>query len=428
MCHPLRRTISWERWRHSSLVSSSSCSGTSSLTVCGRTTTWINTPPSRLVLSAIGIDYTPAYEQGGGIGRYVRELVAALSRLDTTTPYRLFVAGAHSAQLPPPPAGNFRWKPTRLTPIWLARLWQRARLPLPVEAFVGPIKLYHATDFVLPPTLPSTRTLLTVHDLSFVRVPEAASTNLKAYLDQVVPRSVRAADHILADSQATKADLIELYHTPADKVTVLLSGVDTRFQPVDDAGVLLTTRSRYRLGAVPYIFSVGTVQPRKNYTRLIAALARLRAAGYDVHLVIAGGRGWLEDPIYASIRDTGMSDYVHFIGFADEADLPALYSAAACIAFPSLYEGFGLPVLEAMACGTPVVTSNVSSLPEVAGDAALIINPYDVDELTDALRRLLDDSDLRQNLVERGQERARQFTWDASARHLRDIYTRLLGG
>lgn len=377
-------------------------------------------------MSIIGLDYTPAYEQGGGIGRYVRELVAALSRLDTSTAYRLFVAGGRLSQLPPTPGTNFTWKPGPLSPKWLARLWHRARFPLPVETFTGPVDIYHATDFVLPPTLPHTRTLLTVHDLSFVRVPEAASPALKAYLDQVVPRSVRRADHILADSQATKDDLVELYRTPHEKITVLLSGVDTHFQPVLDSLALLTTRSRYHIGTAPYIFSIGTVQPRKNYSRLIQALAHLRAEGYDLHLVIAGGRGWLEDPIYATIRDTGLDDYVHFIGFADEADLPALYTGAACVAFPSLYEGFGLPVLEAMACGVPVVTSNISSLPEVAGDAALMVNPYDTDELADALRRVLDDSSHRQALIAKGHARARQFTWEASAHHLRTIYDQLL--
>jgi glycosyltransferase involved in cell wall biosynthesis len=275
---------------------------------------------------------------------------------------------------------------------------------------------------VLPPTLPSTRTLLTVHDLSFVRVPEAASPALKAYLDIVVPRSVRRADHILADSSATKVDLVELYGTPPEKITVLLSGVDARFRRVDDVSALSQVRGRYRLPSTPYIFAVGTVQPRKNYGRLIQALARLRDAGHDVDLVIAGGRGWLEDPIYETMRTTGMDGHVLFIGFAAEEDLPALYSDAVCVATPSLYEGFGLPVLEAMACGTPVVTSNVSSLPEVAGDAALTVTPTDLEALTEALRQLITDTTRREALISQGYERARQFTWEASARQLQQIY------
>ncbi len=370
----------------------------------------------------VAIDYTPAYEQGGGIGRYVRELVAALARVDAETDYRLFVSGARRRDLSPPPGSNFQWTPTPISPLWLARLWHRARVPLPVEAFTGRIDLYHATDFVLPPTLPDTRTLLTVHDLSFARVPESASPSLRAYLDRVVPRSVARADHVLADSQATKDDLIALFGVSPDKITVLLSGVDSRFRRVDDPATQARVREKYAIGGRPYIFAVGTVQPRKNYSRLIEAVAGLRDKGHDVDLVIAGGKGWLEDPIYAAIRDHGMSDHVHMIGFADDADLPALYSAARCLAFPSLYEGFGLPILEAMACGTPVVTSNVSSLPEVAGDAALLIDPYDLDALTDALERLVNDEELRSQLGLRGTRHVHFFRWERAAMKLKNIY------
>lgn len=378
-------------------------------------------------MAIVGIDYTPAYEQGGGIGRYVRELVTALAFQDQETIYRLFVSGARVDELPVPPANNFIWKSTQISPTWLARIWHRARLGIPVEVFTGRVDLYHATDFVLPPTLSGTRTLLTVHDLSFVRVPDSASPRLKSYLDVVVPRSVIDADHVLADSYATKKDLVELYGVPDEKVTVLLSGVDSRFYQVKDSSVLMTTRTLYNLDeSSPYILSVGTVQPRKNYGLLIKALAQLRSKGYDLSLVIAGGKGWLEDPIYQTLHDEQMENYVHFIGFADEEHLPALYSGACCLAFPSLYEGFGLPVLEAMACGTPVITSNVSSLPEVAGDAALLVNPYNLDELVHALQRLIDDNDLRQQLIERGLERVKQFTWVKAARQLRQIYADLL--
>lgn len=369
-------------------------------------------------MSIIAIDYTPAYEQGAGIGRYVRELISALARQDTTTPYRLFVSGA--AKLPPPVGANFSWKPTRLNPTWLARIWHRARLPLPVETFTGKVDLYHATDFVLPPT--RARSILTVHDLSFIRVPEAASPSLRAYLNAVVPRSIARADHVLADSQATKDDIVHFYGILPEKITVLLSGVDARFQKTNSDSLLVTTRSKYKIGERPYILSVGTVQPRKNYGRLIEALARLREQGFDISLVIVGGRGWLEDPIYETMRKTGMQDYVHFTGFADEADLPVLYSGAACVAFPSLYEGFGFPVLEGMACGVPVMTSNISSLPEVSGDAALMVDPYDIEAITDTLARLLNDSALRQSLIAKGYERAKMFTWEAAARHLQQVY------
>jgi glycosyltransferase involved in cell wall biosynthesis len=379
------------------------------------------------VSPTITIDYTPAFEQTGGIGRYVRELTSALaSQAVSDFDYNLFVAGAAASHLPPSLASHFHWKPTRITPRWFARIWHRLRAPIPIETFVGPTALYHATDFVLLPTLPRTRTLLTVHDLSFVQVPDAASPSLKAYLDAVVPRSVQHADHILADSQATKDDLVALYGTPADKITVLLSGVEKRFKKITDHQLLLTTRSKYNLGDRPYILSLGTVQPRKNYERLVHALQHLRAGGFDIHLVIVGGRGWLENPLYETIRNLQLEDHVHITGFADEADLPALYSGAVCFALPSLYEGFGIPVLEAMACGIPVVTSGISSLPEVAGDAALIVDPYNIEELTYALKRLITDENLRTELIQRGLERASTFTWENAAQHLIQVYRQML--
>lgn len=377
-------------------------------------------------MQRIAIDYTPAIEQSGGIGRYVRELTTALAKLDAENEFRLFVAGAAADELSHPPAANFQWRPTAISPRWLARIWQRARMPLPVELFTGKVDLFHATDFVLPPTLPSTRALLTVHDLSFLRAPEAASPPLKAYLDAVVPRSVARADHILADSKATKRDLIDLYETPADKITVLYSGVDQRFERVNDRRALAATRAKYRLADIRYILSVGTVQPRKNYSRVIRALAQARASGLDLHYAIAGGEGWLEAEMRHTIASAGMGDFVHLLGFVDDEDLPALYSEAQAVLTPSLYEGFGLPVLEAMACGVAVITSNVSSLPEVAGDAAILVDPTDTVALRDAIIAVETDTALREQLVRMGYRQAQKFTWRRSATELLSVYRSLL--
>ncbi|MCY4464355.1 MAG: glycosyltransferase family 1 protein [Chloroflexi bacterium] len=377
-------------------------------------------------MQRIALDYTPAHEQRGGIGRYVRELTAALASIDTDSDYRLFVAGASHSSLPTSPAANFSWRPTRVTPRWLARSWHRARIPLPVEVYTGRIDLFHATDFVLPPTLPATRSLLTVHDLSFLRVPEAASPPLKAYLDAVVPRSVARAKHILADSHATKDDLIAFYGTPAEKITVLYCGVDSQFQPVKDHDLLGACRRKYGLDGVAYLLSVGTVQPRKNYSRVIEAVAAARQQGQNLHYAIAGGKGWLEDEMQQTIDRLGAQQYVHLLGLADDADLPALYSGARALVMASLYEGFGLPVLEAFACGTPVISSNLSSLPEVAGEAALLIDPYDIAGIVDAIVALERQPILRQRLVQAGYARAARFTWRRSAQQLRSIYAALL--
>lgn len=375
----------------------------------------------------IALDYTPAFEQTGGIGRYARELTAALATIDSSNSFRLFVAGARKTQLPQPPANNFTWKPTRISAKWLARLWHRMGLPVPVEAFVGPVDLYHATDFVLPPTRKETRTLLTVHDLSFIRVPGAASPALKAYLDETVPLSVEASDHILADSEATKSDLIDLYRARADKISVLYCGVEGRFSQISDPMELERVRVKYGLEQIRYLLSVGTVQPRKNYSRVIEALAEIRRMGHDLHYVIAGASGWLEDEMKQTIERTAMDDYVHLLGLAEDRDLPALYSGARMLAMVSLYEGFGLPVLEAMACGTPVITSNLSSLPEVAGEAALLVDPYDTGAIREAIFELETDADKRVQLIQAGFFQAKRFSWMRAARQLRCVYDEMLG-
>jgi glycosyltransferase involved in cell wall biosynthesis len=320
--------------------------------------------------------------------------------------------------------------------VWLARIWHRARLPLPVETITGPIDLFHSPDFTLPPVRRGTRTLLTVHDLSFIRDPDSAVPVLRHYLNQVVPRSVIRADRVLADSLATRDDLIELYHTPPEKISVLYSGVNPVFQPITDPTSINAVRARYQLGDAPFILAVGTLQPRKNYTRLIQAFsaliaqhprsASLRGLSSALRLVIAGGKGWLYEAIFAEVQRLKLQERVVFPGFVADADLPALYSAARVLAYPSLYEGFGLPMLEAMACGTPVVTSTASCLPEVAGEAALCVPPTEVDALAHALDQALSDESLRSGLRFKGLARAKEFTWDRAARELVQQYRALL--
>ncbi len=375
-------------------------------------------------MRSIAIDYTAAMEQVGGIGRYTRELVTALAQQDTQTDYRLFVAGHNQRSLPEPPGSNFTWKPARQSTRWFARTWHRLQVPLRIEQWTGPVNLLHATDFTLPPTSRHTRTILTVHDLSFERAPDTATPELRAYLSKVVPRSVEKAHLILADSESTRQDLIALYDVPFQKIQVLYSGVDDRFYPVQDKEALKAVREQYKIGNQPFILSVGTIQPRKNYGRLLEAFHRMDRK--DMKLVIAGAKGWLDDPLYKQVKKLKLENRVQFIGFVTDEHLPALYSAASVFAFPSLYEGFGLPPLEAMACGVPVVVSNTSSLPEVVGDAAELVDPYDVDQLADAITRVLDSDTLRHRLINQGQMRAQGFSWRTAARQLLQYYTKAM--
>ena len=364
----------------------------------------------------IGVDYTAAVRQGAGIGRYTRELVGALLALDASHDYVLFAATGGLDPQPDLDLGpKAHLRTVLLSDEWLARLWHRARLPIPVELATGRVDLFYSPDFVLPPTLPGTRTILTVHDLSFLHYPDHFVPRLVRYLSRVVPRSVARADRVLADSEATRSDLIRLMGVAPEKVAVLYSGVDPRFCPQPEPGERERLAVEYGIGSRPYVLSVGTVQPRKNYARLIRAFSQLPG---DVELLIGGGRGWLYQEVLA---EAARRERVRMLGFVADADLPALYRGAALFAFPSFYEGFGLPVLEAMACGVPVVCSNVSSLPEVAGDAALLVDPHDEAALAEALRRGLTDEDLRGRMVAQGLERAAEFTWERAARQLLDV-------
>jgi glycosyltransferase involved in cell wall biosynthesis len=374
----------------------------------------------------IGFDATAAVSQGGGIGRYTRELLRALAAADQENAYRVFFASRTQPYPLPPLPPSFHVTRLPFHDIWLARLWQRAQAPLPVDWVTGPIDLFHSPDFTLPPVRRGTRTLLTVHDLSFVRDPASAAPGLRDYLNVVVPRSVARADHILADSAATKTDLLELYQTPSDKISVLYCGIQASFRPVTNSAMLAAVRQAYGLGAAPFILAVSTLQPRKNYTRLIQAFARLNRP--EVRLVIAGGKGWLFEEIFAEVERLRLKARVLFPGFVADADLPALYSAARVLAYPSLYEGFGLPMLEAMACGTPVVASTASCLPEVAGDAAWLVPPTDVDALAQALDQALSDETARAEMRLKGQARAAQFSWANSANQLLRIYRELVVG
>lgn len=376
----------------------------------------------------IGIDVTSALVQGGGIGRYTRELIRALAKQDGRTQYHLFSAKP-PAKLPVsdplPNAKNFRHMPASLDERWLYRIWYRARLPLNIQRFTGKIDLFHSPDFVLPPVGNNIPTLLTVHDMSFHHFPEHYEPSLVKYLNQVVPWSVNRATHILADSEATRYDLIGLTGVSPAKVTVLYSGVGNNFRPITDNKTIRTMREKYKLGTKPYLLSVGTVQPRKNYVTLIRAFAQI-ANDWPHNLAIAGGKGWRSDAFYEEIRRLNMSERIRMLGFVDDDDLPALYSDAALFLFPSLYEGFGLPILEAMACGVPVIASDNSSLPEVVGEAGMLLDAFDVDRWSGGIHRLLLDMDERMMMVGQGARQVYDFTWDAAAKQLRTIYKQLL--
>jgi glycosyltransferase involved in cell wall biosynthesis len=373
----------------------------------------------------VAIDYTAAVRQGAGIGRFVRSLVSAIVELDHETSYTLLYASSERRQAPIlPRAENVSGRSLWLSERVLQALWFKLGVPLPVDALAGPADVFHFPDFAMPPVRRGA-VVLTVHDLSFLLVPECAEQGLREHLERVVPTSVRQADFVTADSENTRNEVATLLDVPPDRIAVVYGGVDARFRPITDDLALEAARLKYGL-FFPFILYVGTIEPRKNLARLLKAYTQLREQHRIHHrLVIAGGLGWLYQDVLRDIDDLAAEHEVVFLGRVPDDDLPLLYSLSDLFVFPSLYEGFGLPPLEAMACGRAVVCSNTSSLPEVVGDAGVLVSPLDVDGLADTVAELLADPERRAVLGARGVERARGFTWQNSARRMIEIYRRL---
>jgi glycosyltransferase involved in cell wall biosynthesis len=263
--------------------------------------------------------------------------------------------------------------------------------------------------------------LVTVHDLGYLHFPQAHPWQQRFYLDLSTRWSVRVSAHVLADSAATKADLVARYGTPPDKVTVAYPGRDETMSPVLDPAEIEAVKARHGIVG-DYFLYVGTLQPRKNLARLVKAFAALKPdaspapAERRTLLVLAGKRGWLYDDLFKLVSRLGLDGRVLFPGYVPDEDKAALMGGALAFVFPSLYEGFGLPVLEAQACGCPVITSTTSSLPEVAGDGALLVDPRDTRAIAMAMERVASDLALREGLIERGLAHVRQFSWTACAR------------
>lgn len=290
------------------------------------------------------------------------------------------------------------------------RLWTHVRLS--AEMLWRAPNVMFVPAHVVPLVHP--RAVVTVHDLGYLYFPQAHPPLARLYLDLSTRWNVRAAARVIADSHATRDDLVRHYAARPDKISVAYPGRDASLRRVDDAVTIEAVKRRYSI-AGEYLLYLGTLQPRKNLARLITAFSALHPVPSDLQLVIAGAKGWLYADIFDQARQLGLQDRVLFPGRIAEEDKAALISGAVALVFPSLYEGFGLPVVEAMQCGAPVICSNTSSLPEAAGDAALLVDPLDVDALAQAMRQVLDDAALRRTLVERGYIQATRFSWAACA-------------
>ena len=374
-------------------------------------------------MSLVYFDISAAVHRRAGLGRYAESLARALLPLLDER-----LAFFYNREAGNEPLAGLERVPTRTVSLgykpWRMLVWLGQAAHVGFDQLVPGAELFHATEHLLLP-LHGAPTVLTVHDLIFRRYPAHHKRLNRWYLNATMPLFSRRAGHIIAVSEQSKRDVVEAYGIPPDKITVIYEAADPRFCPQPPATV---TTVRERIGLPErYVLFVGTIEPRKNLARLLAAFERVRAAGLTDALVIVGKRGWLYDAFFAQLEGSPARDAVIFPGFVPDADLPAVYAGAQVLAFPSEFEGFGLPVLEAMACGTPVICSNTSSLPEVAGDAALLIDPLDTNTLTDALERVLQDETLREQMRGRGLTQAGRFSWVRAAEETLAVYQKVMG-
>jgi glycosyltransferase involved in cell wall biosynthesis len=354
----------------------------------------------------VGVDASRAIsDRPTGTEVYSRRLIQALLSLESPHRFRLYFRGPPSSDLFPD---------AELRVIPFPRLWSHVRLAW--EVTWSPPDLLFVPAHVLPLVHPR-RSLVTIHDLGYLSFPSAHPWQQRLYLDLSTRWNAYAATHVLADSEATRTDLLTHYGVEPDKVTVAYPGIDESLGPVHDGTVIEATRARYGIGD-DYFLYLGTLQPRKNLERLVEAFAQFvtRRASSSTELILAGQRGWLCAELFQQIEERGLAQQVRLPGYIAQEDKAALLSGAIAFAFPSLHEGFGLPVLEAQACGCPVITSTTSSLPEVAGDAAILVDPGDSAAIANAMLRLANDPRLRSELIERGFVNVNRFSWESCAR------------
>jgi glycosyltransferase involved in cell wall biosynthesis len=367
----------------------------------------------------IGIDARLVYYSRAGIGQYIMRLAEALASLK---PYHDDFVLLQSRKDNTRIVNGHHFNRVSL---WTPSHHRLEQTTLRLE--IGRLRLdvLHSPDFI-PPFQRNCKSVITVHDLAFLLYPHFLTKEAARYYGQI-DQAVHRTDHIIAVSQSTRQDTIKLLGVPERKITVIHEAAHPIYRPVDPEEARRHVAGTYGIDR-EYILFVSTIEPRKNLPGLLQAYRKLlddykRPEG----LVLAGSRGWLSEEVYDTVKALNLDDRVRFVGRVPSEDLLYLYNAAQLLVHPSFYEGFGLPPLEAMTCGTPIIASNVSALPEVVGDAAILIDPHDVEGLTVAMWRVLTDQDLRASLAAKGLKRAKMFSWQRAAQETLDVYRRVVG-
>jgi glycosyltransferase involved in cell wall biosynthesis len=369
------------------------------------------------------IDVSPTAQQHAGLGRYAGEVARALDQSGAVE-LSLFYNGQDQNQLPdylshlPRRTVNIGNKPWRMA-VLMSQL-----LHWPLDKTFGADQIFHATNHLLA-HFGQARTVFTLHDLIFLHFPAYHLPYNRWYLTLAMPRFLQAADIIVTPSECSRQDALKFYGLPESKIKVIYEAPAPDFKPITEPTELEQVRQQYHLPA-QFILHVGTIEPRKNLGRLLDAYQSLLPTWPELKLVLVGKKGWLYNSFFQQLQQSGLAECVILPGYVKEADLPAFYQLARLFVYPSLYEGFGLGPIEAMACGTPVVCSNSSSLPEVVGSAGLLVDPTDTAGLATALRRVLAEPDLSADLKQRSIAQAGKFSWAKTAAELTELYRSLI--
>ncbi len=370
----------------------------------------------------IGINLMHLSTHEAGVACYARSLVQALLASEGADTFILYGRKCYLEHFR---RANLQLKPVRFLPDnrWFRILWEQLAIGGAIR--VGGPDVFHWPDYSRALLAPGSRSVVTVHDLAFLRLDHIYDPGRTLYKRVMAKVSISGAKAIIAVSDNTARDITELLGIPQERINSIPNGIDSHFRqlPVD---ICEEYRKRRLGGMGPFILFVGTMEPRKNVMRLLEAHDMLPKIGVKgIPLVLVGHRGWKSEQIVKAIQNGMTKGSVYWLGYVPREELPILYNLCRIFVYPSLYEGFGFPPLEAMACGAPVITSDNSSLSEVAGDVALLIDPLDVEALARAMARLLEDYTLRENMHHRGMEHARKYKWEETARRTIEVYRKV---
>jgi len=365
----------------------------------------------------IGIDMSSLSDDKTGVGYYAVNLVKAIGKADSSNMYFLYIREKYF-QCFSDLGSNFTRK---IIPDSRRYNLPKTQISLAYSIWKDKLDLFYSPAFFIP-FICLCRSVITIHDLTHVVFPEKQMKKHLFVFNSLLPYSIKRSSRIVADSMNTKKDIIRVFKVPEEKIRVVYAAAGDSFRPIKDEKAIARIKQKYGISS-DYILFVGTIEPRKNIISLIQAYSLLKKnKPVDYKLVIVGKKGWMYSEVFNTVKELNLSEEIIFTYYTPEEDMVGLYNGAKVFVYPSLYEGFGLPPLEAMACGVPVITSNVSSLPEVVGDAAIMVNPADINQLAESISRVINDEELRRKMIERGLERARMFSWGKTAKEIIECF------